>query len=241
MQRITNSLSRGFFAILAFGIMLMVMGGKMTITSFMPENDFEDLLEKEPEEGMHIKGEVQYAWDCYAHEETWKENKDGSRTPAKTSHYYYAIPGVGETFFGLEVSVDDMEDMEALADETYEYCTGGAEPSTKVMVEGRMTKMDEEMSGLFKEYLVELGYSNEEIAAMGEFYYIDQPASMQTERLFFAVGAFLVIIAILIFVLRFKKNKPDKNTETFQTEVTGTEIPGTEETETVETENTENF
>lgn len=232
MERISNSLSRGILVLLVFGIMLMVMSGKMTITSLMPENDFEDLMEKEAKEGMHIKGEVQYAFDCYAYEETWKENKDGSRTPAKTSHYYYAIPGEGDNFIGLEVAVDDKVDMETLADETYEYLSGGEEPSTKIMAEGRMTKMDEEMSGLFKEYLQEIGYTNEEISGMGEFYYIEQPASMQTERLMFAGGILLVVIAIVIFIIRFKKNKPVTEMETVQVEV-----PETEELETEESEN----
>lgn len=232
MERISNSLSRGILVLLVFGIMLMVMSGKMTITSLMPENDFEDLMEKEAKEGMHIKGEVQYAFDCYAYEETWKENKDGSRTPAKTSHYYYAIPGEGDNFIGLEVAVDDKVDMETLADETYEYLSGGEEPSTKIMAEGRMTKMDEEMSGLFKEYLQEIGYTNEEISGMGEFYYIEQPASMQTERLMFAGGILLVVIAIVIFIIRFKKNKPVTEMETVQAEV-----PETEELETEELEN----
>lgn len=232
MERISNSLSRGTLVLLVFGIMLMVMSGKMTITSLMPENDFEDLMEKEAKEGMHIKGEVQYAFDCYAYEETWKENKDGSRTPAKTSHYYYAIPGEGDNFIGLEVAVDDKVDMETLADETYEYLSGGEEPSTKIMAEGRMTKMDEEMSGLFKEYLQEIGYTNEEISGMGEFYYIEQPASMQTERLMFAGGILLVVIAIVIFIIRFKKNKPVPEMETVQAAV-----PETEELETEETEN----
>lgn len=232
MERISNSLSRGILVLLVFGIMLMVMSGKMTITSLMPENDFEDLMEKEAKEGMHIKGEVQYAFDCYAYEETWKENKDGSRTPAKTSHYYYAIPGEGDNFIGLEVAVDDKVDMETLADETYEYLSGGEEPSTKIMAEGRMTKMDEEMSGLFKEYLQEIGYTNEEISGMGEFYYIEQPASMQTERLMFAGGILLVVIAIVIFIIRFKKNKPVPEMETVQAAV-----PETEELETEESEN----
>lgn len=95
-----------------------------------------------------------------------------------------------------------------------------------------MTKMDEEMSGLFKEYLQEIGYTNEEISGMGEFYYIEQPASMQTERLMFAGGILLVVIAIVIFIIRFKKNKPVTEMETVQAEV-----PETEELETEESEN----
>lgn len=226
MERIFDSLSRGVIALLIAGVMLVAVSGKMAVTSVMPENDFEDLMEKEAKAGMHIKGEVKYVFDCYAYEETWTENKDGSRTPAKTSHYYYAIPGEGDNFIGLEVKVDGKTDMEALAEETYEYLSGGEEPSTKVMAEGRLSKMDDEMSGLFKEYLQEIGYTNQEIADMGEFYYIEQPASMLTAQIMFAIGVVLLILAIVIFVIRFKKRKPVTQMETAQAETlerTGTD------------------
>lgn len=213
MKRVINSLSRGILVLLILGGILIFTNAQMVITSFKSENDFEDLLEKEAEEGMHIKGEVLYAYDCYAYEETWKENKNGTRTPAKTSHYYYAIPGK-DGILGLEVFVDDKEEMEALANETYEYMYGGEEPSTKVMAEGRLSKMNDEMSGLFKEYLTEMGYTADEIAEMGDFYYIEQPDAIEVQQIMFFGGIVFVLLSVLIFVIKFKKNAPEKQVET---------------------------
>lgn len=182
------------------------MSWNMFVTSLKPANDFEDLQEIEAKVGMHIKGDVNYALDCFAYEETWTENKNGTRTPAKTSHYYYVIPG-NEKFLGLEVSTEAKEAMENLADETVEYLNGGEQPTTKVAVEGRMSEMDEKMQSLFKEYLEEIGYTSDEIENMGEFLYIQQPDSMIAQQVFFGVGAFLVLLALIFIILIFYYRK----------------------------------
>lgn len=206
MKRVSYSLSRVIVVIFIIGAVLAGITAQNTITSFKPVTDFEDLLETDPKEGMYVKGEVLYAIDYFAYEETWTENRDGSRTPAKTSHYYYTIPGNGELWFGLEVKADDKEAMETLVEETYDYMYGGEEPSVKVSVEGRMTKMDDEMKGLFEEYLRDMGYTAQEISAMGEPFYVEK-VNMKSCRITTAIGIVLMLIAILIFVIRFKKSK----------------------------------
>lgn len=209
LDRLFYSMSKGLFMLLVIGGTLMFLSGSMFITSLKPVTDFEDLQEIGAEVGMHIKGDVKYAWDCFAYEETWTENRDGSRSPAKTSHYYYAIPGKEDTFFALEVAVDAKEDMENLAEETVEYISGGEEPATRVAVEGRMSKMDKEMQGLFKEYLQEIGYTTEEIENMGELLYIQQPNSMRQIQVMFGIGALLVLIGIVLFIRSYKKSGED--------------------------------
>lgn len=206
MKRVAYSLSRIVVVIFVVGAVLAGFTAQNVITSLKPETNFEDLLETDPKAGMYVKGEVQYAIDYFAYEETWKENKDGSRTPAKTSHYYYTIPGNGDIWFGLEVKAEDKADMEALVDETYDYMYGGDEPTTKVMIEGRMTKMDDEMEGLFNEYLRDMGYTAKEISDMGEPLYVEK-VNMQSCRIMFLVGVALILVAVLIFVIRFKKSK----------------------------------
>lgn len=206
LDRFFYCISKGLLVLLGMGGMVMFLSGSLFITSLKPGIDFEELQEKEAEVGMHIKGNVKYALDCFAYEETWTENKDGSRTPAKTSHYYYAIPTKEDCFVALEVAVDAKEDMENLADETVEYISGGEEPVTTVAVEGRMSKMDEEMQGLFKEYLQEIGYTTEEIENMGELLYVMQPNSMRGNQVMFGIGALLVLIAIVLFIIRYKKS-----------------------------------
>lgn len=60
----------------------------MVITSLKPEHDFVELMEEDAEEGMHIKGEVQYVLDCFAYEEKWRESsRYGFSTAAETYQY----------------------------------------------------------------------------------------------------------------------------------------------------------
>lgn len=208
MNRLFKSLSKGVFIFVVMGGLLMYFSADMVITSLKPEHDFVELMEEEAEEGMHIKGEVQYVFDCFAYEETWRESsRYDFSTAAETSHYYYIIPGNGDKYMGLEVLVDGKEDMDKLSEETYRYLSGGEAPVTKITVEGRITRMDDEMSALFKEYLQEMGYADNEIASMGEFFYVQQPASMRTVQGLFGAGALLVLIGILIFIKNFKRNR----------------------------------
>lgn len=204
-ERLFYSLHKGIIILLVAGGMMAYLSAGMFITSFKPANDFEDLQEIQAEEGMHIKGDVKYALDCFAYEETWKENSDGSRTPAKTSHYYYLLPGNKESFIGLEVSTSEQKSMEALVEETIAYLESGEEPTTKVTVEGRVSKMDEEMKGLYESYLKEVGYTNEDIAAMGEPLYIEK-AVMKNVRIMFVLSVVLIILGVVLFVVRFKKS-----------------------------------
>lgn len=205
-ERLMYSLNKALLVMIVIGGVFAFASSEMFFTSLKPVTNFEDLQETKAEEGMHIKGELKYALDCFAYEETWTENKDGSRTPAKTSHYYYAIPGPDDTFFAVEVSTDKQDAMEALADETVEYVQSGTEPTTKVTVEGRMSKMDEEMVGLFEEYLEEIGYTQTEISAMGDFYYVEK-AAMKNVQIAFGVGVLLVVVGIVLIVIRFIKSK----------------------------------
>lgn len=205
-ERLMYSLNKALLVLIVIGGVLVFASSEMFLTSLKPVTNFEDLQEAKAEEGMHIKGELKYALDCFAYEETWTENKDGSRTPAKTSHYYYAIPGADDTFFAVEVSTDKQDVMETLADETVEYVQSGTEPTTKVTVEGRMSKMDEEMTGLFEEYLEEIGYTETEISAMGDFYYVEN-AVMKNMQIAFGVGVLLCVVGVALVVIRFIKSK----------------------------------
>lgn len=209
MGRIFESFSRTILILLVLGGMLVFMVGGEFLISIKPSKNFEDLMEMENiKAGMHIKGDVQYTYDCFAREETWKESSSGSRTPASTSHYYYVIPvSNGEACVALEVSVDDHKKMEALAEETVNYLLGGSQPSTKVSVDGGTKKMKSDMKKLFVEYLEDFGYTSMEIDAM-TFLVIEQPHSMATVQVMFLIGAVLVAAAIIIFVIRYKKNAP---------------------------------
>ena len=173
MKRALLSFSRGVLIFLAIGIMLIVMNASVFFVSIKPATTFEDLMEKEPKSGMHIKGDAANVFDCFAKEETWTERSDGSRTPAKNSHYYYSIVALN-TVFALEVPADEYSAMEKLSEETYYYMMGGEAPTTKVAVDGVMKKMDKETKALFLDYLEANDFSEEDIEAMGDFLIVEK-------------------------------------------------------------------
>lgn len=211
MQRIFLSFSKGILILLAIGIMLIVMNAKVFFVSIKPSTSFEDLLEKNPKAGMHVKGDVAYAYDCFAIEETWTERSDGSRTAAKKSHYYYSILSA-ETVFGLEVAADDYKAMEQLSDETYYYAMGvGEKPTTKVSVDGVMERMGKDLKERFVSYLKENEFTDAEIEAMGDMLVVKQ-YSMVAVRVMFLIGAALVLLAVFLFIRNYNGQEPQEST-----------------------------
>jgi hypothetical protein len=205
MGRVISSISRGMVILLAIGAMLIYMSGTMFITSLKPPKSFDDLWQTAPEKGMHIKGEVMLSYECFSYEETWREN-NGSRTKAKTSAYYYAVP-LKDTVIALEVPTRDYDAMENVVDNTFSYLyEDGEEPVSGVAVEGRLKKMDSDLQDMFREYMFSIGYTEEDLDGMDEFLMIEQPSSMMIVRIMFGIGVLLILISILIFGFRFKNN-----------------------------------
>ncbi len=205
MGRVISSISRGMVILLAIGVMLIYMSGSMFFTSLKPSKSFDDLWQTALEKGMHIKGDVMLSYECFSYEETWREN-NASRTKAKTSAYYYAVP-VKDTVIALEVPTRDYDAMEDVVDNTFNYLyEDGEEPILGVAVEGRIKKMDSDLQGMFKEYLISIGYTEEELDGTDEFLMIEQPNSMMIIRVMFGIGVLLIFISILIFAIKFKKN-----------------------------------
>lgn len=206
MSRVINSFSRGILVLLIFGIMLIAMNAKTFVISIKPSVDFEELLEEDAKAGMHVKGNVCFAYDCFAEESTWTEYSDGSRTAAEKSNYYYVIPGV-ENFFAVEIRADKSSAMDDLVDETWEYLYGGKEPSSEVPVHGIMVKMDKETEDLFVEYLVEAGFTEDEIDDMGDLLIVEQ-YSMGAVRVMFLIGVVLLALGVFFFIRNYKKQEP---------------------------------
>lgn len=216
MKKFLSSFSVGLLFLFYIGGMLIYMTSGLFFTSLRPATSFEDLQETTAKAGMHIKGNVPLAYDCFAYEETWKEgnNQNGvkTRTPAKTSKYYYAIP-VGDKILALEMPVDSYKDMEKLADETQDYlANGGQKPTVEVFVDGRISKMDDSMQKLFREYLGKIGYTSDEINDMNTVYYIEHPHSMATMRVMFLIGIAIILLGIFILLHKYKSNSVSSQT-----------------------------
>ena len=208
--RLIRSFSIGILMLLLLGGMILYMTIGDFIVSLKPGKSFEELMDMDKvKSGMHIKG-ILYAYGPFAKEETYTQNSNGSRTPSKTSHYYFAVPvSGGNGCIALEVSASGNQAMNDLTDETLEYSLGGVSPTAVATVDGITKKMEDDMKKLFQNYLKnDLGFTEEQIEGMSMIF-IEQPYSMRTVQIMFLVGLIPFALGIFLLIRNYKKNAPD--------------------------------
>ena len=97
-----------------------------------------------------------------------------------------------------------MAQMEKISEETYEFLMGGAEPTTTFQAEGGVEVMEPELEKYYREYLVDMGYSESEIDEMGEPLVIKY-VSFTAVRVIFFLGLGVVVVAIFLVVRRYTR------------------------------------
>lgn len=179
----------------------------------MPSHDYEYVLENGLKEGQHIKGEIFYSLGSFASEESYTQYEN-SRTASKTTGYYYMIP-VGENgMAAVFVRKDDLNAMDALTNETYNYLMGGDVPQTEVHFEGVAVKMEKNLAGLesaFRDQLEYMGYSDSEVEEMlatysdGECLVLEGPADMSVMYVMMIIVFAVILLAIFLIVRGYRK------------------------------------
>lgn len=179
----------------------------------MPSHDYDYVLENGLKKGQHIKGEIFYSLGSFASEESYTQYEN-SRTASKTTGYYYMIP-VGEGgMAAVYIRKADLDDMDMLTNETYEYLEGGDFPQTGVHFEGVAVKMDKQLKGLenaFREELEYMGYTESEVEEMlssysdGECLVLYGPAQMSTAYVMIAVSIFAILLGIFLIARNYRK------------------------------------
>lgn len=208
-KRLLRSFNKGILILLALGLIAICASVGDILMYMKPSHSFEELMENGVEKGLHVRGEVPFTYDCFAEEETYRKNKTtGSRTAGRTSSYYYAIPVTGDYVVGLEVNTEDYDSMEQLLNETVEYLDGGDYPSTAVSVDGGVKEMKSELQELFDEYLLEVGYTQDELDAMGTPLVIEQPNSKAVSIGIGVFGIAAFAAGIFFWVVTYKKLVP---------------------------------
>lgn len=221
IRRLFRSLS-GFSATL-FVFACIFLGAMIKVGDFpqilMPSHDYEYVLENGLKEGQHIKGEIFYSLGSFASKESYTEYEDSrtgakSRTTAKTTGYYYMIP-VGEGgMAAVYMHKDDLDAMDALTEETYNYLNGGEIPQTEVHFEGVAVKMEKNLAGLegaFRDQLEYMGYADSEVEEMlatysdGECLVLEGPADMSVMYVMMAVVFLVFLISILLIIRNYRK------------------------------------
>ena len=175
----------------------------------MPSHDYDYVLENGLKKGQHIKGEIFYSLGSFASEESYTQYEN-SRTASKTTGYYYMIPAGEDGMAAVFIRKADLDAMERLTEETYEYLDGGDIPQTEVHFEGVALKMDRNLKGLegaFRDELEYLGYTESDVEKMltswsdGECLVLYGPAQMSTMYVMTAV-AFVLVLTGIFFIAR---------------------------------------
>ena len=189
-------------ALCAIGFVIVMSSAQNFWMSLKPEYDVEYLLDNGAREGMHVKGAVPYTYGCFAD----MSNMDGG----KVSAYYYTIPAE-EGMMILEIPADRQAAMETLLEETLDYLDTGVWPVSTIMLEGYVVKAQGRLPYLLSEYMREIGYTDAEIAAMGEPLMIkDASRRMQRARISAPVGMILLTAGILLgvfFLFRSRRKR----------------------------------
>ena len=101
----------------------------------------------------------------------------------------------------LKVPVSRQREMETLLEETLDYLDTGIWPTSVVELEGYVTKAQGRLPYLLSEYMTEIGYTQEEIEAMGEPMMIeDASGRIEKARINAPVGIILVAAGVLLGV-----------------------------------------
>ncbi len=191
-------------------ILLVVFAGIMlyqavpeVVVSLKPAVSYEDMLEEGAtvKAGDHVSGEVCYVLDYFATESTYTQRSDGTRSGDKASGRYYLLP-TADNFIALKCRQADVAALEQLADETWAYMTDGTEPTTEFAMEGRVDVLEPQLAGYYREYLADMGYTEEELDAMGDPLVV-QYVSFTACWVMTGIGLVLVLVAVLLFRRRY--------------------------------------
>lgn len=202
LQDILNMLTPFLIVVGILGMLLSIDGFAIAVK---PAMDFEALLELPAAPGDHIQGRILYTFGCFA-ESSVIHSEYGRKTGETRNGYYYAIPGAGGVMI-LQVPLRYHDAMETLTEETFEYIYGGQEPQINIQVNGSVViNRSESLQRMLEESLAMLGYSDQEIADMGEVYIVKQD-DMLTEMQNIFVGSALALAAGLILLFVRKRDK----------------------------------
>lgn len=153
-------------------------------------SDFNNMVEADFEKGMIVEGDLYANLGCF--EENYRTKygvKQGN------SQYNYMIP-VGETqYMGLLNNTVDLETaLNQQADETFSLMLGETtDDPAPVHFKGRVVKMTDETKGYLRDYMLELGFTTEEVDDYILPYYIKCEI--------YGGGVWMALIGLVFFVI----------------------------------------
>lgn len=187
------------FGLLAVGAMQLLTYGKYFMIAVKPGYSMDYVMTNGARKGMHISGEVEFLYDSFAVLEN-----TGTR---KVTAYYYAIPAA-EGMVALYVPPEKNAQAEKIMQETLHYLETGVRPVTSMSIEGYVVEAEGRIPYLLSEYMLTIGYSEEEIADMGTPLMIQEATkTLENARIYAPVGMIcltLGILAVMFIIFRRK-------------------------------------
>lgn len=204
IKKLIRAFRTDVLMLFAFAGIMLYQGAPLMLVSLKPAVSFQDLLDgKEVKKGSHVAGDVVYTLDYFASQSTYTQRSDGSRSGSRKSGNYYLVP-TSTGYIALKSRQADVETLNKLVDETFEFLSSGTEPTTKFHMEGAVKPLEGNLVNYYNEYLEELGYTDTEIQEMGDPLVVEF-VSFGAVRIFFVIGLVLLALAIFILWRRYKK------------------------------------
>lgn len=204
IKKLFGAFGKEVLILLLFGCIALYESAADMVISLKPAVSFQDMLDgREVRPGTHVKGDVIYAFDYFASQSTYTKRSDGSRSGSKKSGNYYLIP-VADGYIGLKSRQADVDALNQLTEETFHFLETGEEPTTRVFMQGSVSVMEEKVAKYYREYLGEIGYTENEIELMGEPLVI-QYVNFGAVQSMFAIGIVLILLALFFLRRRYKR------------------------------------
>ncbi len=166
-----------------------------------------DILEamENPEEGTPVTVDVDAVIDWFA---TLEHQRNG----VTTSTEYYCIVWLDDSkFISMAVRESDKDTVDDIIDDTWEYLDGDAESyPVPTQFTGTLTKMQTEEQDYFEDYLMDMGYTSDEIPQYAYLWTVDTTNTKQMGLIALGIAGVLFIIGLIFLILGIRAGKKEK-------------------------------
>ncbi|MCM1333489.1 MAG: hypothetical protein NC084_03315 [Bacteroides sp.] len=199
-----NFLWRLGFILTLLGVMFTFMTRRDVIDNMKTPLNYNLMSASDVKEGAVVEGNLFVNYGSY--EEQYTTGTFGNKTGS--SSYWYLIPVGDEEFMGIYTGNSDLiATLNRQTDETYALLNEetDADP-TVVHFKGKIVKMDSEDETYFRNGMLELGFTPEEIEQYGIKSYI-KIIFFDNMWIPFAIGIVALLAGIAILIIMFIRKR----------------------------------
>lgn len=151
MQSMFSTIIRELCLYIA-GILLMWFGISMLVVSLKPGEDIYSINGNEVEKGMHITGDIDFAYDYYASQSTERKVLGFTTDTENDTGRWYIVPIYGadmneSKLITVRVNPKDYAAMEKVVEDTWAYMYGETDTFGQNVyhIDARVIKLDDEL------------------------------------------------------------------------------------------------